>query len=132
MTDYDKFRKKNNNDKKVISLSELTDKQKAMLKVEHYNLHIPAGASPKQISFIQNVAKAVLDNKPIAIVYEVAMQKLLRWAYSYRNILTEFDEQDRWSEEDDIALNKISLEFKPILDYLKEQYKLNIAPFRRD
>lgn len=115
-----------------IGLTQLTPQQKAQMKVEHYKIHIPAYATREQLQFIQNIAQAVMKNEPITIVHEKAMQFLLRIAYTYRNTLTEFDEQDRWSEEDDMNLNKISAEFRPILDWLVEQYKLNIGKFRRD
>lgn len=115
-----------------VQLSELTKEQKAKMKVEHYTLHLPANFTPEQLRFVQTIAQSVERNEPITIVHEKALQYLLKWAYNYRNILTEFDEQDRWSEEDDMSLEKIAKEFKPILDYLIEQYKLNVSKFRRD
>ena len=113
-------------------LKDLTEEQKATMKVKHYTLHIPATALPEQINFIEGMARAVLNNEPFTVIHEKAMQFLLRMAYNYRNILTEFDEQDRWSNDDDRDLNKISREFKPILEWLVETYKLNIGKFVRD
>ena len=131
MVDYKKFENKKKK-KEMMKLSDLTDEQRATMKVKHYNLHIPANAHPDQINFIQRVAKAVLNNEPITVVHEDAMRFLLRLAYNYRNILTEFDEQDRWSNDDDRDLNKVSRQFQPIIDYLQEEFKLDVSKFRRD
>lgn len=115
-----------------MKLENLTDEQKASMKVKHYTLHLPVWLSDDQLNLIQSTAKAVVNNEPFTMIHEKAMQFLLRMAYNYRNILTEFDEQDRWTDDDDSNLNKISREFQPILDYLQEQYKLDIGKFRRD
>ena len=130
--DYNKFKNKKEKNPGIISIGELTEEQQAKMKIQHYTLHLPATLNHEQLSFIQNIAKLVELNEPITIVHEKGMQHLLKWAYNYRNILTEFDEQDQWTEEDDSSLEKIAKEFKPILDYLIEQYKLDISKFRRD
>lgn len=117
---------------KNMELRDLTDEQKASMKIKHYTLHLPATLLPEQLTFITNMAKSIMNNEPLTIVHEKAMQYLLKWAYNYRNILTEFDEQDRWSEEDDNSLEKIAKEFKPILDWIIEQYKIDVSKFRRD
>lgn len=105
----------------------MTDEQKASIKLKHYTLHIPATALPEQIEFIQDMAKNVLDNKPIVVIHEKTMQFLLRLAVEYRNVLFEFDEEDRWTDDDDRKINVIMLKFKPILEWLQEQYKLDIG-----
>jgi hypothetical protein len=115
-----------------MELKDLTDEQRESMKVKHYTLHIPITASKEQINFIEGMARSVLNNEPFTVIHEKAMQFLLRLAYSYRNILTEFDEQDRWKDEDDNSLEKISREFKPILDWIVETYKLNVDKFVRD
>ena len=115
-----------------MELRDLTDEQKASMKVKHYTLHLPATLHPEQLTFITKMTKAIINNEPFFTVHEKAMQFLLRVAYNYRNMLTEFDEQDRWSEEDDLSLEKISREFKPILDWIIEQFKVDVSKFRRD
>ena len=131
--DYNKFKKnKKEQKKRLIAIGDLTDEQREKMKVQHYTLHLPSNMTREQLSFIQKIAKLVELNEPITIVHEKGMQHLLKWSYNYRNILTEFDEQDRWTEEDDTSLEKIAKEFKPILDWLIEQYKLDVSKFRRD
>lgn len=115
-----------------IGLNQLTPMQKANIKVEHFKLHLPAYTTKEQLQFIQKTAMSVINNEPVTIVHEEAMKRLLRWAYTYRNILVEFDEQDRWTEEDESDLDKIATGFKPILDWLVERYRINIGKFRRD
>jgi len=113
-------------DKKQITLKDLTDEQKATMKVDHYTLHIPVTAQPEQITFIQTMVNSVLNNEPFTVIREDVMQFLLRLAVSYRNVLFEFDEEVRWLDSDDKMLNGTMKQFKPILDYLQEQYKLDI------
>ena len=115
-----------------FELRDLTDKQKKAMKVRHYMLHLPPTMTQEQYKYIAGIARSVINNEPFTFVHEKAMQFLLRMAYHYRNVLTEFDEQDRWSDEDESTLNKISLEFKPILEYLVEEFKLDVSKFRRD
>lgn len=115
-----------------MKLSELTDEQKAAMKVQHYTLHLPAYLTDGQIKFIQDTAKSVINNEPLTIVHEKTMQFLLKIAYFYRSIVQEFDEQDRWTDEDESSLNHIVRGFKPIIEYLQEQYKIDISKFRRD
>lgn len=110
----------------------LTETQQKAMKVKHFTMHLPAYTTPEQYQFIKSVAVDVLNNRPVTVVHEKAMQSLLKWAYMYRNILTEFDEQDRWSEEDNETLEKIAREFKPILDWLVEKYRIDVGTFRRD
>ena len=116
----------------MINLNPLTPEQKAKMKVKHFDLHIPAYATKTQLDFIVNTAKAVIANEPITIVHEKAMQFLLKCAYTLRNVYTEFDEQVRWTDGDNEMLEVIAKEFKPILDWLVENYKLNVNKFRRD
>ena len=115
-----------------MKLEDLTDEQKASMKVKHYTLNLPAYLTDDQLKFITEMAKSIINNEPFTVVHEKAMQFLLRIAYNHRNILTEFDEQDRWTDDDDVKLNKISREFRPIIDWLVEEYKLNIDKFVRD
>lgn len=116
-------------ERETIRLKELTEAQQEKMKVQHYDLHLPATMTKEQLEFIMKIAKAVEANKPITVVHEEAMQFLLRIAYTYRNILQEFDERRRWTEQDERDLVRISKGFAPILDWLKEQYKLHIKEF---
>lgn len=113
-------------ERETMKLKDLTEAQQKKLSVQHYNLHIPAYATKEQLQFIIDVSKQVIENKPITIVHEDAMKFLLRIVYTYRNILLEFDEGRRWTEADERDLVKVSKGFAPILEWLKEQYKLKI------
>ncbi len=108
-------------------LKDMTDEQKASMKVKHYTLHLPATMRPEQFEFIKGIAKCVLKNDPVTVVHEDAMRFLLRLAVQYRNVLFEFDEQNRWSDEDDDKINSMMEEFKPIIEYLQEEYKLDVS-----
>lgn len=114
-----------------MKLSELTDEQKASMKVKHYTLHIPATASDEQIMFIQNMARSVLDNEPFTVIHEKALQFLLRLGIAYRNVLAEFDEfENRWSAEDHKFLESILKDFSPMLDYLQEQLNIDVNKYK--
>lgn len=115
-----------------FEIKDLTDEQKAKMKVRHYTLHLPATITQEQYQFIASIARWVIDNEPVTVVHEKSMQFLLRIVYSHRSVLQEFDESDRWTDQDESDLNKIVQGFKPILEYLQEEYKLNIGKFRRD
>ena len=116
-------------ERETIRLKQLTEAQQKLMSVQHYTLHLPATLTKEQLQFIMKIAKAVEENKPIIVVHEEAMQFLLRLAYTYRNILEEFDEKRRWTTKDESNLVRISKGFEPILEWLKEQYKLNIKEF---
>lgn len=118
--------------KEIISLSDLTEEQRASMKVKHYKLHLPANTTVDQIMFIQSIANSVVNNEPITIMHETATQFLLRMAYNYRNALWEFDEQDRWKDDDDKMLLKLSEQFKPMLEYMQEKLKLDISKRFKD
>ena len=115
-----------------MQLKELNEEQLKQLKIKHFTLHLPPTLSQEQLEFIKGVTIKVVRNDPVTLVHEKAIQFLLWLAYKYRNILTEFDEQKRWSEEDNDFLEKLNIAFKPTIDYLIEQYKLDTSKFRRD
>ena len=115
-----------------FQLKGLSEEQQVQMKVRHFTMHLPAYTTPEQYEFIKNVAVDVINNEPVAVVHHEALKRLLRWTYTYRNLLVEFDEGDRWTDEEDHDLGKIAAEFKPILDWLVSTYKLNINKFRRD
>lgn len=110
----------------ILNLKDLSEEEKATMKVNHYTLHLPNTATKEQLTFINDIAKNVIGNQPITVVHEKAMQFLLRVALQYRNVLIEFDEDKRWTDSDEESFQKILKEFKPMLDWIMEEYRIKV------
>ena len=108
----------------MINLENLSDEEKEKLRVNHYTLHLPASLTKEQLVFIQKMAKSVINNEPFLVIKETYLQFLLRMGMEYRNALIEFDESRRWSEDNEINMNILLTEFKPMADWIIEQYKI--------
>jgi hypothetical protein len=70
------------------------------------------------------MAKSVINNEPFLVIKETYLQFLLRMSMEYKNVLIEFDESRRWTEEDEHNMNVLLTEFKPMADWIIEQYKI--------
>lgn len=108
----------------MINLEGLSDEEKEKLKLTHYTLHLPATLQKGQLEFIQNMARSVVNNEPFLVIKEYYLQFLLRLSMEYKNLLIEVDESKRWSVEDERQLNVVLTEFKPLADWIIEQYSI--------
>lgn len=106
--------------------------KRSQAQVDHFILHLPAYLFPEQLQFIQQVAEDVKRNKPMTTILYPTLQWFLKKVIEFRNYIIENEEQEKWSEEDDLKLEKYMKEFKPMLDFIIENYKLKIKEFRRD
>ena len=109
-----------------MRLENLTDAQKAKMKVTHYTMHLPASISKEQYEFIQGIAQCVLRNEPIVTIDERALQYALRIIMLYRNVLMEFDEGNRWKPEDETMFRVLYEEFKGMAEYIQKEHRITV------
>lgn len=114
------------NNKYIPELRNLTEEEQKSMKVNHYTLRLPNTLTKPQLEFIINTARSVANNEPFVIIKHEALRFVLQKTIQYRNILFEFDEDKRWTIQDENFFETLQSEFKDFIDWLQKEYKIKV------
>ena len=115
----------------IPELRSLTKKEQESMKITHYDLCLPNTLTKQQGDFIVNMARSVANNEPFVVIKHEALRYLLRLSMLYRNLLFEVDESKRWNINDENMFETLTSEFKPFVDWLQKEFKIEIEEWER-